>query len=141
MICVDKKLYVGNLPWSIDDAALQALFESYGEVISANVIRFKQSGKSKGFGFVEFAKLEDAQKAMAEMHQKEVEGRRLVVNIANPPRESTDEQTPAASEEPMPESVSAAEEMTVVEEAPAEEQVVVEEPAVEEEEKKKKKKE
>ena len=65
------KLYVGNLPWSVDDKGLQALFESYG-VDEANVIVDKFSKRSKGFGFVTINDDESAKKAMAEMDQKEV---------------------------------------------------------------------
>lgn len=78
------KLYVGNLSWSIDDKALKDLFSSYGDVEEAVLIKDKFSGRSKGFGFVTFANDADAQKAIAEMHEKDVEGRPLTVSEAKP---------------------------------------------------------
>ena len=78
------KLYVGNLPWSIDDKALKELFVSYGEITEAVLIKDKFSGRSKGFGFVTFANDADAQKAISEMHEKDTEGRPLTVSEAKP---------------------------------------------------------
>lgn len=78
------KLYVGNLPWSVDDRALKELFTSYGDITEAVLIKDKFSGRSKGFGFVTFANDEDAQKAITEMHEKDVEGRPLTVSEAKP---------------------------------------------------------
>jgi len=82
------KIYVGNLPYSIDSNALGELFSQFGEIVDAIIITDKFRGdRSKGFGFVEFKEEESAEKAIAEMNEKEVEGRALVVNIAKPPRE------------------------------------------------------
>ena len=78
------KVYVGNLPFSIDSEKLKGLFESYGEIEEATVISDKFSGRSKGFGFVTFKDDEGAKKAIAEMNEKEVEGRNLKVNEARP---------------------------------------------------------
>jgi RNA recognition motif-containing protein len=80
---MSKKLYVGNLPFSIDEAKLKALFVTYGEVSEALVVINKFSGRSKGFGFVT---IDDAgaEKAKAELNGKEVEGRKLFVNDATP---------------------------------------------------------
>ena len=78
------KLYVGNLPWSIDDSKLKELFTSYGDVEEAVLIKDKFSGRSKGFGFVTFTDDAAANKAIAEMHEKEVEGRALTVSEAKP---------------------------------------------------------
>ena len=78
------KVYVGNLPFSVDDGKLKELFSSYGEIESAEVIKNKFSGRSKGFGFVEFKDEESAKKAISEMNEKEVEGRKVVVNEAKP---------------------------------------------------------
>jgi RNA recognition motif-containing protein len=77
-----KKLYVGNLPWSVDDGELQALFTSLGTVHSARVITDRETGRSRGFGFVE---LDDdaAQKAIAELNGSDFGGRALKVNEAN----------------------------------------------------------
>ena len=84
-----KKLYVGNLSFSVDDAALQSLFGSIGPVDSAKVIKDRDTGRSKGFGFVEMATDDDAQRAIAELNGKEHAGRQLNVSEARPqaPRE------------------------------------------------------
>lgn len=79
-----KKLFVGNLPYSTDDAALQAMFEEFGEVTSANVITDRETNRSKGFGFVEFADDAAADAAIEAMSGKDVEGRALTVNEARP---------------------------------------------------------
>lgn len=76
------KLYVGNLPWSVDDAKLKEMFAEYGEVTEAVIIKDKFSGRSKGFGFVTFTDDEAAKKAMEEMNSKEIEGRKIKVNEA-----------------------------------------------------------
>ena len=78
------KIYVGNLPWSVDDEKLEKMFSSYGEVAEATVIKDKFSGRSKGFGFVTFNDDSCAQKAIAEMNDKDIEGRKLKVNEARP---------------------------------------------------------
>lgn len=78
------KVYVGNLPFSIGRDDLEKLFESYGEMEEVVVIADKFSGRSKGFGFVTFKNDEDANKAISEMNEKEVEGRALKVNEAKP---------------------------------------------------------
>ena len=78
------KIYVGNLPFSIDSEKLKELFASYGEIEEATVISDKFSGRSKGFGFVTFKDDESAKKAIAEMNEKEIEGRPLKVNEAKP---------------------------------------------------------
>ena len=67
------KVYVGNLPWSVDHTKLTELFSSYGEIEEATVISDKFSGRSKGFGFVTFKDDESAKKAIAEMNEKEVD--------------------------------------------------------------------
>jgi RNA recognition motif-containing protein len=78
------KLYVGNLPFGIDDEKLREIFSSYGEVEEATVIKDKYSGRSKGFGFVTLKDSKDAEKAIAEMDGKSVEGREIKVNEAKP---------------------------------------------------------
>jgi len=78
------KVYVGNLPFSIDDDKLKELFASYGEIEEATVIKDKFSGRSKGFGFVTFKEDEGAKKAIAEMNEKDIEERKLKVNEARP---------------------------------------------------------
>ena len=79
-----KKLYVGNLPYSVADSDLQRLFEAHGSVVSAQVIMDRDTGRSKGFGFVEMGSDAEAQAAIADMNGKEVDGRSLTVNEARP---------------------------------------------------------
>ncbi len=81
---VAKKLYVGNLPYNTTDDSLKQLFASAGEVTSANVIIDKMSGRSRGFGFVEMANDDEAEKAVETFNGQEHEGRKLVVNEARP---------------------------------------------------------
>lgn len=84
-----KKLYVGNLPWSMTDVTLKELFTQCGEVTEAIIIMDHYAGRSKGFGFVTFANEADAEKAVAEMNEKEVEDRKIIVNVAKPREERT----------------------------------------------------
>ena len=77
------KLYVGNLPWSIDENGLKELFAAY-DVEETALIKDKYSGRSKGFGFVTIADDEVANKAISEMNEKELEGRKLTVSEARP---------------------------------------------------------
>ena len=79
-----KKLYVGNLAYSVSDSDLQAMFASYGSVQSAQVIMDRDTGRSKGFGFVEMGSDEEAQAAIAALNGQEKEGRALTVNEARP---------------------------------------------------------
>lgn len=80
----NKKLYVGNLPWSINSQGLKDLFAEFGEVVEATVISDKFSGRSKGFGFVTFTEETAAQSAISAMNEKEVQGRKIVCNFAKP---------------------------------------------------------
>jgi len=102
-----NKVYVGNLPWSIDDAKLKELFASCGEITEAIVIKNKYSGRSKGFGFVTFADDASASKAVAEVNGKSVEGREIKVTEARPlePRDGD-----RRSEEPAEEASESEEE-------------------------------
>ena len=81
---MEAKLYVGNLPYSTVDADLQSLFAAAGTVKSAQVIKDRQSGRSKGFGFVEMSSDAEAQNAITMFHGKDYSGRPLTVNIARP---------------------------------------------------------
>ncbi|MFH1290606.1 MAG: RNA-binding protein [Nanoarchaeota archaeon] len=81
---MSAKVYVGNLPFSVAQKELEELFSPYGEIEEAVVISDKYSGRSKGFGFVTFKDDAAAQKAIAEMNGKEVDGRALKVNEAKP---------------------------------------------------------
>lgn len=83
-IAMEAKLYVGNLPYNTVDADLQSLFSQAGTVKSAQVIKDRQSGRSKGFGFVEMSSAEEAQSAITMFHGKDYSGRPLTVNIARP---------------------------------------------------------
>lgn len=79
-----RKIYVGSLPYSITEQQLTDLFSPHGAVESARVITDKFSGRSKGFGFVEMASDEEAQKAITALNGTSLEGRSLVVNEARP---------------------------------------------------------
>src|SRR6267378_3496188 len=79
-----KKLYVGNLAYGVSDSTLQQLFEAHGTVQSAQVIMDRDTGRSKGFGFVEMGSDQEAQAAIAALNGKQVEGRSLTVNEAKP---------------------------------------------------------
>ncbi len=79
-----KKLYVGNLPYSVTEGTLNDWFSPYGNVESTRLITDRDTGRSKGFGFVEFSTDEEAEKAIAEMNGKEMDGRALTVNEARP---------------------------------------------------------
>ncbi len=84
---MEAKLYVGNLPFNAGDAELQDLFAQAGTVKSAQVIRDRASGRSKGFGFVEMSSADEAQSAISMFHGKDFNGRALTVNIARPREE------------------------------------------------------
>ena len=79
-----KKLYVGNLAYSVTDQTLEQLFGQHGTVQSAQVIMDRDTGRSKGFGFVEMGSDDEARTATAALNLKEVEGRALTVNEAKP---------------------------------------------------------
>ena len=77
-------IYVGNLSYDVDDSALRALFEPYGEVRSAKVIMDRDTGRSRGFGFVEMINDDEAQQAIEALNGSDSGGRRLTVNVARP---------------------------------------------------------
>ena len=79
---MSKKLYVGNLPFSTNDDEMRDLFQTHGAVLSARVITDRETGRSRGFGFVEFENGEDADKAMQALDGKDMGGRPLRVNEA-----------------------------------------------------------
>jgi RNA recognition motif-containing protein len=81
---VGKKLYVGNLTYQVNDDELEQLFSEFGTVLSAQVIQDRDTGRSKGFGFVEMENAADAQAAIDALHDREHNGRRLTVNEAKP---------------------------------------------------------
>lgn len=82
----NKKLFVGNLPYSASEQQLQELFSQYGEIASATIVTDRMSGRSKGFAFVEFTDESAAQAAVDGVNGYEMDGRALVVNIARPPQ-------------------------------------------------------
>ena len=82
-----KKLYVGNLTYGVTDSTLEQMFATHGTVQSAQVIMDRDTGRSKGFGFVEMKTDQEAQAAMTALNGKEVEGRALTVNEARPKTE------------------------------------------------------
>ncbi|MBV7542455.1 RNA-binding protein [Acidovorax sp. sic0104] len=81
---MSTKIYVGNLPYSVTDSSLQSNFAEYGGVSSARVMMDRETGRSKGFGFVEMANAEVAQAAITALHGMSVDGRSIVVNLARP---------------------------------------------------------
>ena len=86
---MSKKIYVGNLSYDLNSNDLQNLFESHGAVISANVIMDRNTGRSKGFGFVEMEDPKAADAAIDALNGYEVNGRALTVNEARPQEERT----------------------------------------------------
>ncbi len=81
---VGRKLYVGNLAYGVGDADLEQLFSEFGTVQSAQVIQDRDTGRSKGFGFVEMGSEAEAQAAIQALNDQEHNGRRLTVNEAKP---------------------------------------------------------
>ncbi|OGG27342.1 hypothetical protein A2960_00035 [Candidatus Gottesmanbacteria bacterium RIFCSPLOWO2_01_FULL_39_12b] len=79
-----KNLFVGSLPYTVTDETLSQLFTQYGQVQSANVIKDKYTGSSRGFGFVEMANEEEAQKAIEKLNGYSLEGRTIIVKEALP---------------------------------------------------------
>ena len=79
---MSKKIYVGNLPYSATEDELRTLFAEYGEVTSVNLITDRETGRPRGFGFVEMS--EGADEAIEALHQKDFGGRSLTVNEARP---------------------------------------------------------
>ena len=79
---MSTKLFVGSLPWSVDDEKLKEAFDAQGNVVSAKVVMDRTTGRSRGFGFVEMGSADDAQKAIKALHDSELGGRNIVVNEA-----------------------------------------------------------
>lgn len=77
-------IYVGNLSYDMMDDDLRSIFSEYGEVASVNIISDRDSGRPKGFGFVEMPNQEEAQKAIQDLNEKEIKGRNIRVNEARP---------------------------------------------------------
>jgi RNA recognition motif-containing protein len=79
---VSTKLFVGSLPWSVNDQKLKETFEQHGTVVSAKIIMDRDTNKSRGFGFVEMENSSDASKAIKALNETEIDGRSIVVNEA-----------------------------------------------------------
>jgi RNA recognition motif-containing protein len=84
---VGRKLYVGNLPFSMTDEGLTELFAQIGAVESARIVHDQGTGQSRGFAFVEMASDEDARRAISQLNERTVDGRNIVVNEARPKSE------------------------------------------------------
>lgn len=87
-------IYVGNLSYGLRDGDIEQLFSEYGAVDSSRIIQDRNTGRSKGFGFVEMSNDEEAQKAISELNEKEVDGRPLTVNEARPREDRPREDRP-----------------------------------------------
>ena len=83
----NKRLFVAGIPFAFNDQALGDLFTKFGTVVSASVITDRETGRSKGFGFVEMGTPEEASAAIEGLNDSEVEGRKIVVNVARPREE------------------------------------------------------
>ena len=81
---MSTKLFVGSLPWSVDDEELKQAFEKQGTVVSAKVVKDRDTGRSRGFGFVEMENSADAKNAIKALNESELNGRNIVVNEAKP---------------------------------------------------------
>ena len=81
-----KKLFVGGLSWETTDAGLKKAFDPFGEITEAKVITERDTGRSRGFGFVTFARDEDAKTAISKMHGTSLDGRNITVNEAQEKR-------------------------------------------------------
>ena len=81
---MSTKLFIGSLPWSIDDQKLQDTFEKYGNVVSAKVITDRETRRSRGFGFIEMESSSEANDAIKALNESELDGRTIIVNEAKP---------------------------------------------------------
>jgi RNA recognition motif-containing protein len=81
---MENKIYVGNLPYSVTDSTLESNFAEFGGVSTAKVMMDRETGRSKGFGFVEMASAEVAQAAISALNGMSVDGRSIIVNLARP---------------------------------------------------------
>jgi len=78
-----SKVYVGNLSWNTTDEILREAFSQFGNVVDSIVMRDRDTGRSRGFGFVTFGTPQEAESAIASLHDQELDGRRIKVNLAN----------------------------------------------------------
>lgn len=82
-------IYISNLSYGISDADLNQLFSEYGEITSAKIVMDRESGRSRGFGFVEMVNEDEGRKAISELNEAEYDGRTISVNVARPRTERT----------------------------------------------------
>jgi RNA recognition motif-containing protein len=94
---MSKKLFVGSLSWNTDDHGLRSAFETHGEVTEATVITDRDSGRSRGFGFVTFAEDEAAEKAVAALNNTDLDGRTIRVDVAQARNRDRDRGRPSSS--------------------------------------------
>jgi len=80
---VSSKLFVGSLAWAVNDESLSSAFSPYGTVVSAKVIKDRESGRSRGFGFVEMSSNDEADNALKALNNSDLSGRNIVVSMAN----------------------------------------------------------
>ncbi|KAG8714609.1 hypothetical protein FRC08_011684 [Ceratobasidium sp. 394] len=80
---MSSKLYVGNLSWNTTDDTLRQAFEEYGQVLDSIVMRDRDTGRSRGFGFVTFSSSQEADAAVNGLNEQDLDGRRIKVNLAN----------------------------------------------------------
>lgn len=81
---MSTKLFVGSLPWAVNDDTLRNAFEPHGKVVSAKVITDRQTGRSRGFGFVEMENESEASKAIQALNGSDLKGRNIIVSEAKP---------------------------------------------------------
>jgi RNA recognition motif-containing protein len=79
---MNNNLFVGNLAWTVSETELKQTFDPFGEIVSASIILDRETGNSRGFGFVEYTSSQDAQRAMESLDGTELQGRNLAVNVA-----------------------------------------------------------
>ncbi len=94
---MSKKLFVGSLSWNINDQSLRDAFSPYGEISEATVISDRDTGRSRGFGFVTFEDDEAADKAVAALNQTELDGRTIKVDVAQAKNRDRDGGRPSSS--------------------------------------------
>lgn len=80
---MSSKLFVGSLAWAVSDESLTTAFSAYGTVVSAKVIKDRESGRSRGFGFVEMSSNDEADNAIKALNNSTLSGRNIVVSLAN----------------------------------------------------------
>lgn len=85
-----SKLYVGNLVYAVTEEELKEMFGQYGEVVECKLITDFRTGRSKGFAFVKFSTVEDATRAMEQLNDQDLQGRKLFIKVAQPAKPRTD---------------------------------------------------